>query len=324
MFLLSDSMIWDGGTHNAFPSITKYNSKYYVTLREGATHLTVDGNIRVIESDDEGRTWSSVALITPPDAGFPDLRDPYIDVTPNGKLRLAAFAIDNARTSVESYVWTTTDPTNFGTETLLSITPTKTWHGGYAKDDRHYAGKWDLGDQTALDIIGSTDEEGTVYKDIITDLLTQSGSEEPNETAIYQLKNGKVLLINRQSSGASPSSVGIIGIADSMPNHTFDMFAWTGVMEGPDIVQLDNGRIVFCLREYGSSKRYTSLYEYDPKTQELSKFYTTGLASTTDGGYGGLYYDIDTDVLFFTYYVGALNGASQINLARISRPLKQG
>ena len=47
----------------AFPSIAKFNNKLYVAFREGATHTTLDGVIKIRISEDYGKTWSSESFI---------------------------------------------------------------------------------------------------------------------------------------------------------------------------------------------------------------------------------------------------------------------
>ena len=35
----SSQKIWDNGMHNAFTSIEKFKGEYYITFREGETHI---------------------------------------------------------------------------------------------------------------------------------------------------------------------------------------------------------------------------------------------------------------------------------------------
>ena len=77
--------IWDGGEHNAFTDLIRFNGQWYCTFREADKHAEGDdGNIRVIVSDD-GAEWESAAIIS--EDGI-DLRDPKLCITPFGKLML--------------------------------------------------------------------------------------------------------------------------------------------------------------------------------------------------------------------------------------------
>lgn len=78
--------IWEDG-YASFPSIVRFQGKYYVSFREGYSHIfnkdgQADGKTRIICSAD-GNTWESVALFEK--EGY-DLRDPKLSVTPDGRL----------------------------------------------------------------------------------------------------------------------------------------------------------------------------------------------------------------------------------------------
>ena len=62
------------GKHNAFTGIAAAYSRAFITFRSASTHLSPDGIIKVIASDDMD-TWASVAEAQRPGM---DLRDPKI------------------------------------------------------------------------------------------------------------------------------------------------------------------------------------------------------------------------------------------------------
>src|SRR5262249_31193113 len=78
--------IWDRAAHNAFTDLVRFQGRWSCVFREGASHVSPDGAIRVLTSVD-GVEWTSAALITSPTA---DLRDPKLSVTPDGRLMLLA------------------------------------------------------------------------------------------------------------------------------------------------------------------------------------------------------------------------------------------
>jgi len=87
--------IWDKAAHNAFTDLIYWNNSLYCVFREGTAHVSTDGKIRVLKSDD-GDTWNSAASITLP--GY-DLRDPHISAMPDGKLMLIGGACPRKRDS---------------------------------------------------------------------------------------------------------------------------------------------------------------------------------------------------------------------------------
>ena len=78
--------IWSND-YSAFPSIVKFQGKYYVSFREAKSHIfdengKAEGKARILVSRD-GKKWKSMALLAK--EGY-DLRDPKLSVTPDGRL----------------------------------------------------------------------------------------------------------------------------------------------------------------------------------------------------------------------------------------------
>ena len=78
--------IWHHGAHNAFTDLIRWRDRFYCTFREGYQHVSYDGKIRVLVSED-GETWKPAALFVLP--GY-DLRDPELEITPDDRLMLLA------------------------------------------------------------------------------------------------------------------------------------------------------------------------------------------------------------------------------------------
>ena len=55
--------IWDKAPHNGFTDLIRFKGRWYCTFREGEGHVSHDGVLKVIASDD-GRHWESVATFT--------------------------------------------------------------------------------------------------------------------------------------------------------------------------------------------------------------------------------------------------------------------
>ena len=79
--------IYSDGRHNAFTSLTGFKDKLFLTFRSAATHLSFDGQIRVLRSSDRGESWETAALISLENC---DLRDPKL-IEFNGVLHLFCF-----------------------------------------------------------------------------------------------------------------------------------------------------------------------------------------------------------------------------------------
>jgi hypothetical protein len=84
--LLDHRRVWDAATHNEFTDLVRFGGAWHLTFREAADHTSPDGKIRILSSTD-GEQWSSRALL---EWDGQDLRDPKLEVTPDGRLMLNA------------------------------------------------------------------------------------------------------------------------------------------------------------------------------------------------------------------------------------------
>lgn len=100
--LVSVERIWDQGNHNAFTDLLFHKGRWYCVFREGSEHVSPDGAIRVIVSDD-GEKWTSLALIT---HEIEDLRDAKILALPDGRLMLNGAGMQSDQEiRYHSFVW---------------------------------------------------------------------------------------------------------------------------------------------------------------------------------------------------------------------------
>ena len=82
-------LVWDRGEHNAFTDLCRFQGQYWLVFREAATHVSDDGVIIVLCSDD-ARTWALAATLSQPSV---DLRDPKITVTPEQRLLITCAGV---------------------------------------------------------------------------------------------------------------------------------------------------------------------------------------------------------------------------------------
>src|SRR5262249_50261436 len=110
--LVESKKIWDAAPHNAFTDLVRYKGNWYCAFREGKSHVSPDGALRVIVSED-GEKWESAAIIKS-DTG--DLRDAKLTIAPDGRLMLAgASALHKPDTFThQSLVWYSKDGKEWG------------------------------------------------------------------------------------------------------------------------------------------------------------------------------------------------------------------
>lgn len=58
--VLKSQIIWDRSPHNAFTDLIRWKSHWYCSFREGSTHASYDGKVRILRSD-RGEKWESFA-----------------------------------------------------------------------------------------------------------------------------------------------------------------------------------------------------------------------------------------------------------------------
>ncbi|ABM00329.1 hypothetical protein SHAM105786_02385 [Shewanella amazonensis] len=104
MKLLSVVKIWDRGDHNAFTDLIRFDGKLYCAFREGSAHVSPDGALRILVSEDDGSSWKEAALIKL-DEG--DLRDARLLVWLGELYLFGARAI--AGEPLQSLMWRSSD-----------------------------------------------------------------------------------------------------------------------------------------------------------------------------------------------------------------------
>ena len=109
--------IWQQAPHNAFTDLIDFNGALWCVCREGSSHVSGDGALRILRSEDT-LNWHSVALIQDDGA---DLRDAKFSQTPDGKLLLlgAGALHDRSKCSHQSYIWQSDDGANWSAATAI-------------------------------------------------------------------------------------------------------------------------------------------------------------------------------------------------------------
>ncbi len=104
--MVENRMIWEQSPSNAFTDLIRYQDQFYCAFREGASHGSEDGSIRILASPD-CQTWTPVAQIN--STNNLDLRDPKFSITPAGQLMLTSAERDITPRNYQSMVWFSND-----------------------------------------------------------------------------------------------------------------------------------------------------------------------------------------------------------------------
>jgi hypothetical protein len=300
--------IWDEGEHNAFTDLIRFDDRWLCTFREGQGHVSPDGALRVIASDD-GEQWESIALITSETA---DLRDPKLCLTPDGRLMLTGAAAHNnpgdmprhqtmAWFSDDGEAWDGPHPIGDRGFWLWRVT----WHDGVPYSVGYSTGA----DRTARVARLYRGVDGAADRfEALVETLFEGG--EPSEATLRFLPDGEALCLLRRD-GAGPSAK--LGRSAS----PFTDWAWTDLgvrVGGPDFLRLPDDRLIAVVRLYDGGAR-TSVCQLDPDAGSLTELLR--LPSGGDTSYAGLAWHEGR--LWISYY-SSHEGRTSIYLARVNLP----
>jgi hypothetical protein len=300
--LQSVQKIWDNAPHNAFTDLIWHKGWFFCVFREGTTHVSPDGALRVITSID-GEKWESAALITSENS---DLRDAKITVTPSGKLMLSgAEALhDKSVHTHQSLVWFSDDGVNWNEKNKIGDPDFWLWRTTWHKQNAYSFG-YACGEKKSLRLYKSND--GKSFETLVADLGIDS---YPNETSIEFKGDTAFCLLRRDGENKS----GLLGI--SVPPYTKWEWKDLGVrIGGPDMILLHDGRFFAAVRLYETDNWHparTSLCRINPVTGKLSELLT--LPSGGDTSYAGMVWH--QDVLWVSYY-SSHEGKTAVYIAKV-------
>jgi outer membrane protein assembly factor BamB len=296
--LVDARKIWDAAPHNAFTDLVHFRGEWFCVFREGSGHVSPDGALRVIVSDD-GENWSSAARI---ESGHEDLRDAKMSITPDGRLMLlGAGALHNPDpVRHQSYVWLSRDGRNWDDAKPVGDPDFWLWRATW-RDDRVYGVAYATAGPKTIRLYRG--EEPGAFASHVADL---GRPDYPNETSIVFLEDGTALCLLRHDPGHGE-------LGEAKPPYTDWAWQDTGVrLGGPHLVELPDGRLVAAVRLYDDRQR-TSLCWVDRDSGAVEEFLE--LPSGGDTSYAGLVWH--DDLLWVSYY-SSHEEKTSIYLARVT------
>ncbi len=286
--LIEVRRIWDAAPHNAFTDLLHHEGRWYCVFREGSKHVSPDGSLRVITSQD-GNRWDSLALISHP---TDDLRDAKLTVTPDGR-----FMLNGAGMQADQ-------PIRYHSMSWFSSDRGKTWDTGRRIGDPgfwlwraewHDGSVYSMGYQTGLDRSERTlrfykSVDGERFETWIDEVKVPHGVGEDH---ILFLDNGTALCLLRNESGTKH---GLLGKSQS-PYKDWNWKELNLRIGGPNMIALPDGRILAATRLYDPKAR-TSLSWIDPEAGKITE--CLELPSGGDTSYPGMV--LHEGVLWISYY----------------------
>ncbi len=308
--------IWDEARHNAFTDLTRFDGRWFCVFREGGRHVSPDGAVRVLTSED-GVRWESAARLVW--AGR-DLRDPKLSVCPDGRRLMivggAAMREDSKPATLsESFVSFSADGRQWSV--LQTVGETNrwlwrvTWHNGKAYGvDYDVAPAARAARRYTTALVAS--EDGVTFTTLVTRFSPCPGT---TEATLRFAADGAAFCLQRRDGSPNTALLG-----RSAPPYTDWQWQDLGTyFGGPNFLQLPDGTWVACGRmivdENGKREPKTVLCSLDVTRPSLKPLLT--LPSGGDCSYPGLvWYD---GLLWISYY-SSHEGKTSIYLATVSLP----
>ena len=300
--------IWDEAPHNAFTDLIRWNGRFYCVFREGRGHVSTDGRVRVLESEDTA-IWESIAVIS---LEAYDLRDAHVSVTPDNRLMLvggaAARKKDNQSAPTGTFVSFSGDGRKW-TKPRIVTKPGRwlwrvTWHDGKAYGVSYGAGE----DGPYIDLRVSSD--GINYRQHVAKLFAEG---RPTEVTLRFGEDSTCYALVRRDKLQNKPQTAVLGV--SRPDYT--EWKWHDLGEefngfgGPNSIEIPAGHWIAAGRMFDGGV-HTALTCLDVNTGTMSKL--SRLPGGGDTSYPGLVWHDKT--LYVSYY-SSHEGKTSIYLAKV-------
>ena len=294
--------IWNKAPHNAFTDLLRFKDRWYCVFREGKSHVSPDGALRVITSSD-GNAWESLSLV---ESSKFDLRDAKITTTPDGRLMLnGAGMIANSKVRYFSMTWFSSDGgKTWGAGRKIGNPGFWLWRTHWHQGTAYSMGYSTERDRDTRRLRFYKSSTGKEFETLVKQMTAPAGC---GEDKILFLKDKTALCLLRHETGDKLAQLGT-----SSPPYTD--WKWRDMnhrIGGPNMIQLADGRILAAVRLYKGGTR-TSLLWLDPKTATMTE--ALKLPSGGDTSYAGLVWH---EGLLWVSYYSSHAGKTSIYLAKV-------
>ncbi|MCX6874021.1 MAG: exo-alpha-sialidase, partial [Verrucomicrobia bacterium] len=269
--LLRVARISGDAKHSAFTALARFNDAFYCAWREGSSHVSADGKLRVVRSAD-GTNWTPVALMTRAGA---DLRDAKLEVTPDKRLMLHGSEKfpDGSSPLRRNIAWFTTDGTTWTDPVTIAEDDIwfwkHTWHKGTG-----YGVGYACVPPYFTRLYTSKDA-----KKWTTHVATLNNSGYANVSSIVFMPDDTAHCLLRRDDGTRTALLGT-----AAPPYT--SWTWQDLgrqIGGPELIRLPDNRLLAAVRQYPQA---TWLCWVSPKSGTLTP--ALKLPSGGDTSYAGM------------------------------------
>jgi len=284
--LVSVEKIWDRAEHNAFTDLIRYKGRWYCAFREGKTHVSHHGVLKVIASDD-GEKWELATSIE--SSRNWDMREAKFAIMPDGRLILTGAEANRQTdpTQHRSLVWFTSDGKSWTSTEPVADSDYWLWRGAWHDGKGYYFGYKTGGEPRAIRLYRTSD--GRQFDTVVDNAFPTAEKGYPNETSVSFLEDGTSYRLLRRDGGTNLNTAQL-GV--SKPPYRDWQWKDLGVrIGGPNMLRLPDGNWVSVVRRYGDGKMqvkdwYTAVHWLDPEAGTLTEVLKLPFAG--DNGYTGM------------------------------------
>lgn len=300
--LVSCERIWDRAPHSAFTDLIQHNGQWLCCFREGQKHVSPDGRIRILHSDD-GALWRTWSIIGHPVA---DLRDPKLTHNSGGALMLTAAGAMHPPSDVRhrTFAWFSDDGREWTSPIQIGDDNFWLWRVQWFQGKAYAMGYATLGEPVLRAYLSLDGRRFLTLNE------RAAGDGGPNETSILFDNSGIATCIARRDGDPKTALLG-----HSRPPYRGWIWEDLGIrIGGPHLLRLPDGRIVCAGRLYEPTQR-TALLWLNPVEPGCTEFLS--LPSGGDSSYPGLAFH--DDLLWVSYY-SSHEARASIYLAKVKLP----
>ncbi len=309
--LISVKKIGDQAPHSAFTDLLFDRGQFFCAFREGRSHASTDGKIRVMSSVD-GETWHSAALLS---LEGQDLRDAGLSITPDNRLMLvggiASRNKDGEHAATGSFVsfsddgktWTKPQRVSEPGHWLWRVT----WHDRKAYGISYSSSRASSDPSLAATRLMVSDD-GVAFRELVPHLFNEGW---PTEATLRFDDKGTMYCLQRRDGRPTPPSA---FLGSSAPPYT--EWKWRDLgkfVGGPNFIRLPSGQWFAAGRFFDDKKPSTKLASLDVEKGTVEPILT--LPSGGDTSYPGLVWH--DGVLWMSYY-SSHEGKTSVYLAKIA------
>ena len=303
--LLDVQRIWDRASHNAFTGLVRHGDRWLCCFREATDHISPDGILRVITSDD-GQSWESVAVLA---SSFGDCRDPKLCHAPDGRLMLNCGVWNPPNDAMISLAWFSADGADWGEPVQIGEPDSWLWRIAWHRG-RAYCMAVRCLEKGPNRLYASDD--GVRFTTLVDKPFPR---DYPNENTIVFADDDTAVCLLRHHDAAGPADAQV-GVA--RPPYT--EWAWRSLgvpIGGPHMIRLPDGRLLAAVRLWHPggtwNDQHTALCLLDLERPRLEE--VLALPSHGDSSYAGMV--LHEGLLWVSYY-SSHEGRTSIYLARVA------